>query len=157
MEINGHLPVQSERHEIWTAIFDENAWKEVLEAEKFEQLEEHLYEMTVNVDFAVLKGSHTARLVYSEVVKHESTNFNIENELLKKVAGSFELKNPEDVPLPEGSDAHPEGTRMVLAYRLEMDAGNPFVNAALEAFKGKIREGLEEMLQRLESTSREQE
>jgi len=151
MELTGHLGLQSTREALWAAIFDTETWKRAIpDAESYEKIDDNTYEMVVKIDLAIFKGPQTLKLIFEEMVEPESSNFTIENGMIKKAAGGFEIKTPDVAPPPDNEEGYPEGTLSVLGYRLELDAGNPIFNAALEAFKGKIKEGLEEILLRLD-------
>jgi carbon monoxide dehydrogenase subunit G len=151
MEINGYIPMRIDREEAWKSLFSAEAWKNAIQAEKFEQVGDALYDVAVMVDFAILKGLHDAQLMFNDIIHNYSSNFNVENKLVKTVEGTFELKHPDEVEPEEGTESHPEGTRTILNYRLNMDAGNPLFNAAFEGFKHKIQEAFEEILARLET------
>lgn len=151
MELSGTLPTQSNRENLWSAIFNPEAWKEALPGtERCEQTGENEFELEVPVELGFIKGHQIIKILFSEVVEHTSSNFSLENKMVKKAAGTFEIKNPDEVTPPEDSEGYPAGTQSILVYTLDMDMGNPLFNAAIEGFKGKIKEGLEEILQRLE-------
>ncbi len=151
MELSGTLPTQSGREKLWSVIFNPESWKEALpDTERCEQTGENEFELEVPVELGFIKGHQTIKIIFSEVVEGISSNFSLENKLVKKATGTFEIKNPDEVTPPEDSEGFPAGTQAILEYTMDMDMGNPLFNAALEGFKGKIKEGLEEILQRLE-------
>jgi hypothetical protein len=151
MELTGYLGLQSTREALWEAIFETETWKRVVpDAESYEKIEDNTYEMVVKINLAVFKGTQTLKMIFEESIELISSNFTIENSMIKKATGAFEIKHPDEAPIADNEEGYPEGTLSVLGYRLELDAGNPIFNAALEGFKGKIKEGLEEILLRLD-------
>jgi hypothetical protein len=151
MELSGTLPTQSSREKLWSVIFSPEAWKEALpDTESCEQTNENEFELEIPVELGFIKGHQSIKIIFSEIVEGISSSFSLENKLVKSATGTFEILNPDEVTPPEDDEGFPVGTQAILAYTMEMDMGNPLFNAALEGFKGKIKEGLEEILQRLE-------
>ena len=151
MELSGFLGFQSEREHLWNAIYDTNSWLEAIPAaERCEQIEDNVFEMVVNFDLPVLKGSQTVTIIFSEAAMHERNCFFLENGMIKSAFGSFHIQSPHEA-LPEDGEDYPAGTNCVLGYRLELDTGNTLFNAALEGLKPKLKQGIEKILLRLEA------
>ncbi len=162
MEVTGSLASQVERQQLWNALMNAEYWKGAIpDAEKYEQIGPDLYEMTVKVDIGPIKGNQTVKIQFSEIEAPNSCNFDLQNSLIKTARGCFDLKDPGEISSTEGEAkdnavvAPPEGTKTVLYYKLEADAGNPFFNAMLDGFKGKVKDGFEELLGRLETRAQE--
>jgi carbon monoxide dehydrogenase subunit G len=152
MELTGSVPSQAGRQQVWDALMNADYWKEAIpDAEKFELVGDNLYEMVVKVDIGPIKGHQTVNIQFSDLEPPNSCNFELQNSMIKSAKGLLTLKDPAAFSSEDGETPPPEGTVTLLAYRLEVDAGNPLFNAVLESFKGKIKEGLEEMLGRLEA------
>ena len=152
MELTGSVPSQADRQQVWDALMNAEYWKEAIpDTEKYELVGENLYEMIVKVDIGPIKGNQTVNVQFSDLVPPNSCNFELQNSLVKTAKGTFTLKDPAEFSSEDGETPPPEDTLTLLAYRLEVDAGNPFFNAVIEGFKGKIKEGLEELLGRLEA------
>jgi carbon monoxide dehydrogenase subunit G len=153
MELTGNVPSQNTKEQLWAAIFNTEAWKQGIEAERYEQVGEGLYEMEVNADIGPIKGKQTAKIQFTDMHEPDSCDFKIEHSLVKSASGNFELKDPTEVT-PDGENAvWPTETRTVLVYKLNADMGNPIFNAVLDGFKGKIKEGFEELLGRVEANA----
>jgi len=150
MELTGSVPSQSGRQQVWDALMSADNWKEAVpDAEKFELVGDNLYEMVVKVDIGPIKGNQTVNIQFSDLQLPNSCNFELQNSLVKTTKGSFTLKDPADFSSEDGETPPLAGTVTLLAYRLEVDAGNPFFNAVIDGYKGRIKEGLEELLGRL--------
>ncbi|HEX2912404.1 MAG TPA: SRPBCC domain-containing protein [Chloroflexia bacterium] len=155
MELTGSVASQAEKERLWDAIFNASYWKEAIpDAEKYEKIGDNLYEMAVKVDIGPIKGNQTVKVQFSELQPPDSCDFEVQNQLVKTAKGSFTLKDAAEAVAVDADDPLPEGTKTVLDYRLEADAGNPFFNAMLEGFKGKIKDGFEELLGRVEEKAR---
>ncbi len=158
MELTGSVPSEADKEVFWAALLNAQYWKEAIpDAEKFEMVGENLYELVVNVDIGPIKGNQTVMLQFSDLQPPDSGNFELQNQLIKSAKGTLELKDPSEVVVEDGAAPLPASTVSVLEYKMELDAGNPFFNAMLEGFKGKIKEGFEELVGRLEARTRNQE
>ncbi len=147
MEVTGSVYSQASRQAIWDALMSPQIWKEAIpEAEKYELVGENLYETEVKVDIGPIKGNQTVQIQFSELQPPDKCNFELINSLVKSAKGSVELKSPTGFVPEEGATPPTETTVTVLQYMIDLDAGNPFFNAMLEGFKGKIKEGFEELL-----------
>lgn len=152
MELTGSVPSQASRQQVWDALMNADYWKEAIpDTEKYELVGENLYEMVVKVDIGPIKGNQTVNVQFSDLEPPNSCNFELQNSLVKTAKGTFTLKDPSEFSSEDGETPPPADTVTLLSYRLELDAGNPFFNAVIEGFKGKIKEGLEELLGRLEA------
>ena len=156
MELTGSLASQAERQQLWDALINVQNWKDAIpDAQKLEQVSDDLYEMEVKVDIGPIKGNQTLKIRFLDQQPPNKLDFELQNSMVKEVKGNFELKNPDEtVEGIEVPSPLPDGTRTVLYYRLNVDAGNPFFNAMLEGYKGRVKDGFDELLGRLEQKAR---
>lgn len=155
MEVTGNLAMKAEKEKLWNTLVDLEQWRGSMpEIIAFEKTADHEYQMTVKLDLGIIKGDQTLKIKLSDLESPTSCTFNVENELIKTAKGNFLLKDPaqaiqED---PANTPAEvPEGTKTFLIYKLDLDAGNPFYNTIMEGFKGKLKEGFEELLKSLDA------
>lgn len=159
MELTGNVPSQAEKAQLWEALFNTEVWKESIPADKYELVGDNLYEMSVEADIGPIKGTQTVKIQFSDLQPPESCNFDVQHQLVKSAQGTLELLDPASVTTEEGAEAPeiPEGTKTVLVYKIKADMGNPIFNAVLDGFKGKIKEGFEELLGRVEQKAHAQQ
>jgi carbon monoxide dehydrogenase subunit G len=150
MRLEGKLALECEKDTFWAALFDGEVWLSASEQlERFELVEENQYELAVQVELGPIKGVQTIKLSYSELVPNQSCSFVLEHNLIKEAKGAFDLKLPPEIETIEGQDeafSMPEDTKSVVVYGMDLDAGNPVFNAAIETLKSKLRENFEEFL-----------
>ncbi len=151
MELTGYLGMKSKPELLWREVFSTEAWKRAIpDAESYEKIEDNTYEMVVKIDMPIFKGAQTVTIVFNDQMPPRSTNFTIETGMIKSANGSFEIAHHSDFQVVDEPVDFQDGTVSVMSYKLQVDAGNPLVNAALEGFKPKIKNGLEEILLRLD-------
>lgn len=155
MEVTGNLASKAEKEKLWNALVNLDYWRDSIpDTVNFEKLADNEYQMTLKVDVGPIKGEQTIKIRLFDLHSPDSSSFEIENQLIKTAKGTFTLKDPakaiEDDPANTPA-AMPEGTKTFLLYNLDLDAGNSFFNAMLEGFKGKLKEGFEELLRGLEA------
>lgn len=152
MELTGIVPSQAEKTQLWEALFNIEVWKESVQADKYELIGDNLYEMSVQADIGPIKGMQTVKIQFTDLQPPDSCNFNVEHQLVKSANGTLKLQDPDAVAADDDFKEFfiPESTKTVMVYKINADMGNPIFNAVLDGFKGKIKEGFEELLQRVE-------
>ncbi len=152
MELTGSIPSPNDKEQVWAALFNVEAWKASIEQmEKYEEVGENLYDMVVNVEIGPIKGTQEMQLEFSELEPPNSCNFEVKNKLIKSAKGRFQLT---DAVAAEG-ETLPEGTKTLLKYTLDVDAGNPIFNAILKSAEDKLKEGVEWILGEVETKAQE--
>jgi hypothetical protein len=158
MEIFGSLISTADRQRLYDTMTNVENWRSFIpHAKSFEHKEDDSYEVVIEVDVGPIKGDQTVTLKLTEQNPPHSSNFEMHNSIVKNVKGNFTFLEPGD-GFPEGYDAEKiempvptPSTRTILLYKLDVDAGNPFVNGFIDMMKGKAKDGFDELLRSLEA------
>jgi carbon monoxide dehydrogenase subunit G len=159
MRLEGKLALECEKDFLWRALFDGEVWQTASEhLERFDLIEENNYELAVHVELGPVKGTQIVKLTYSDIVPTESCSFLLEHNLIKEAKGTFDFKLPHEVVTTENEEESfdiPQTALSVVLYGMDIDAGNPIFNAAIDTFKGKLKESFEEFLTALAAAARD--
>lgn len=148
MDISGKVITKAEKEKLYDTLLDFDNWKKAVpDVTSYEKVGDNSYEMTVKVNLGPVKGDQKIKIEFTGLDRPNSTDFQIQNSMIKSAKGNFELQavSELDGQLPDGGEI-PAGTKSVILYSLQLDAGNPFFNTVLEGFKGQVASGFEELL-----------
>jgi hypothetical protein len=148
MDISGKVVTKAEKEKLFDTLLDFDNWKSAVpDVVDYQKVGDNSYEMTVKVNLGPVKGDQKLKIDFTSLDRPNSANFQIQNSLIKSAKGNFVLQavSELDGQLPGGGEI-PAGTKSVILYTLQLDAGNPFFNTVLEGFKGQVASGFEELL-----------
>jgi hypothetical protein len=148
MDISGKVVTKAEKEKLFDTLLDFDNWKSAVpDVVDYQKAGDNSYEMTVKVNLGPVKGEQKLKIDFTSLDRPNSADFQIQNSLIKSAKGNFGLQavSELDGQLPGGGEI-PAGTKSVILYSLQLDAGNPFFNTVLEGFKGQVASGFEELL-----------
>lgn len=144
MEVSGKVNSQAAKQQAWQAIMTVDNWKQIIpDVSKLESTGEHSYEMVVKVEIGPIKGNQTIHIDFSNLNAPNSGDFMLKHAMIKSVKGHLDFKDQAD------GEVLTDNAKTVVHYKLDIDAGNPFFNAALDGYKGMMQQGFEELLRGL--------